>query len=309
MKHTLKITLIILSMFIITQLIGLYVVNFYLNSENTIPYGFDEQKTIEKTPEFYAQFFTSLIGSFAIAVFLVFLLMKIKSLWFIRGWFFIVISMALGLTLNVPLSNLGIAYASLFALAIGLILAYIKIFRKNIIMHNLTELLVYPGIAAIFVGMLNIWTMVLLLVLISIYDMWAVWHTGVMMKMAKYQINTVGILGGFMLPYASKKMKNRIELLKLKYKNKQIPINAIKKSKIKVGLAILGGGDIIFPIIAAGVFFKTFGNIYATLIITFFVTIALALLLIFGDKKKAYPAMPYLTAGIFLGMIIGSLIA
>jgi len=235
--------------------------------------------------------------------------MKIKSLWFIRGWFFVVISIAIGLSMNVLASKSGIIYPSIFALAIGAIFAYFKVFRKNIIVHNLTEILIYPGIAAIFVGMLNIWTITLLLVIISVYDMWAVWHTGVMMKIAKYQMNTVGLLGGFMIPYASKKVKAKIELLKLKYKNKQIPEKEIKKKKIKIGLGILGGGDVIFPIIAAGVFLKTFNNLYLALIVTLFASIALALLLIFSNKKKAYPAMPYLTAGIFLGMIIGIIIA
>ncbi len=297
-------------MFIITQLIGLYVVNFYLSPNNTIPYGFDNQKDLGKSMDLDVGFwfFINLLGSFAIAIFLVFLLMKINATWFIRGWFFVVISIAIGLTLNVLTYKFNFIYPSIIALTIGLILAYIKVFRKNIIVHNLTELLIYPGIAAIFVGMLNIWTLILLLIVISIYDMWAVWHSGIMIRMAKYQINTVGMLGGFMLPYASKKIKEKIALLKLRYKNKQIPTKEIKKNKIKIGLAILGGGDVIFPIIAAGVFFKTYNNIYSALVVTLFATIALALLLIFGDKKKAYPAMPYLTAGIFLGMIIARLI-
>ncbi len=296
-----------LTMFLITQLIGLYVVNFYLSPETTMPYGFDEQKEIEKTSGFYSQFLVSLIISFAIAIFLVFMLMKIKSLWFIRGWFFIVISLALGLTINVLTTKLNLVYPSLFALLIGILLAYMKVFQKNILVHNFTELLIYPGIAAIFVGMLNIWTIVILLLLISIYDMWAVWHTGIMIKMAKYQINNVGFLGGFMIPYASKKIKDKIALLKLKYRDHNIPQTIIKKHKIKIGLAILGGGDVIFPIIAAGVFLKTFGLIPA-LIVTLFATLALLGLFIFGDKKKAYPAMPYLTAGIYLGMIIARLI-
>ena len=39
-KHNLKITTILLVMFIITQLIGLAVISFYLDKNNTIPYGF-----------------------------------------------------------------------------------------------------------------------------------------------------------------------------------------------------------------------------------------------------------------------------
>lgn len=304
MKHTLKVTTILIAMFVIAQLIGLYAVNFYLNADYQIPYGFNEQKTIEKTPGFYTQFLVSLIFSFIVAVLIVFFLMRVQSLWLIRTWFFIVIAIALGITLNILIAKMNLQYSSIIALALGILLAYFKVFRKNVIIHNLTEVMIYPGIAVIFVSMLNIWTAILLLVLISIYDMWAVWCSGIMMKMAKYQINNVGFLGGFMLPYASKKIKEKILLLKNKYKNKKIPEKEIKKNKIKIGLAILGGGDIVFPIIATGVFFKTFNSLPGALMITLFSTLALIALFIFGDKKKAYPAMPYLTMGILLGMLV-----
>ena len=32
-----------------------------------------------------------------------------------------------------------------------------KIYRKNLIIHNLTELAIYPGIATVFVPILNFW--------------------------------------------------------------------------------------------------------------------------------------------------------
>src|SRR5574343_503575 len=111
-----------------------------------------------------------------------------------------------------------------------------------------------------------------------------------------------------MFPYASKKMKEKIQLLKNKYKNSKIPEKAIKKSKIKIGLAILGGGDVVFPIIVTGVFFKTFNSLPAALVITLFTTLALIGLFVFGDHKKAYPAMPYLTSGILLGMLVDVLL-
>jgi presenilin-like A22 family membrane protease len=94
----------------------------------------------------------------------------------------------------------------------------------------------------------------------------------------------------------------------MKYKNNKIPENIIKKNNIKINLAILGGGDIVFPIVAAGVFLKTFGNVWASLAVTLFASLALLYLFMFAEKKKFYPAMPYLTAGILLGMTIGWLL-
>jgi presenilin-like A22 family membrane protease len=296
-----------MSMFILTQLIGLYVVNFYMNDGISLPYGFDEQKNIDKTPSFYVQFLTSFIISFIIALVIILFLMKIKSLWFIRAWFFVVIALAIGITLNLITTQLGIIFPSIIALGLGIMLAYLKVFKKNILVHNLTELLIYPGIAAIFVTMLNLSTTVVLLIIISIYDIWAVWHSGVMQKMAKFQINSIGVFGGFFIPYASKKIKDKIKFLQIKYKNHKIPMNIAKKHKLKINLAILGGGDVVFPIIAAGVFLKTFHSIPASLCIVAGAALALLYLFIFGKKKKFYPAMPYLTAGIFFGMLLGYL--
>ena len=301
MKHNLKISLIILGMFLITQLIGLFIINFYIQTGNSLPYGFDKQNLGEKNS---FSFLASLISSFVIAIFLVLILTRLKSVIFMRAWFFVVICLALGLTLNAVFSLIGIPMPGIFALAIGVILGYFKVFKRNIILHNLTELLIYPGIAAVFASILNIFTLITLLILIAVYDVWAVWHSGVMQKMAKYQIESIGVLGGFMIPYASKKVKEKIKLLRLKYKNMKIPNGVIKKQKIKVALAILGGGDVVFPIIAAGVFLKTFGIIPA-LCVTAGASLALLYLFTVAKKKKYYPAMPYLTTGIFAGMILG----
>ncbi len=306
-KHNLKITLIILAMFIATQLIGIYTINFYLSDGIKLPYGFDNQvpQNTGNVPEIYTSFLVSLLFSFVIAVAVIMILMKIKSAIIMRAWFFIVIALALGITINILTLKLDLPYASWIALILGILLAYLKMFKRNTIVHNSTELLVYPGIAAIFASFLNLWTTIVLLIIISVYDIWAVWHSGIMQKMAKFQIESLGVFGGFFIPYADKKTKEKIKLLKMRYKNKKIPQSVIKRKNIKVNLAILGGGDIIFPAIAAGVFLKTFKSIPGALIVTAFASLSLLLLLKFSKKKKFYPAMPFLTMGILLGMLIG----
>jgi presenilin-like A22 family membrane protease len=305
MKHNIKITAMLLGMFLVTQLIGLYVVNFYMSDGIQLPYGFNQQVPEKATTNDYTQFLIGLVISFAIAVFLVFILMRISAVWFLRAWFFVVIALALGLTITIVTMKFGIIYPSFFALLIGIVLAYIKVFQKNILVHNLTELLIYPGIAAIFVSFLNLGTTIIILILISIYDIWAVWHSGVMQKMAKFQMNSVGVFGGFFIPYASKKIKEKIKLLRLKFKEQKIPEHVIKKHNIKINLAILGGGDVVFPIIAAGVVLKTFNNIWSAIAVIIGATLALLYLFLLAKKRKYYPAMPYLTTGILIGMLVG----
>jgi presenilin-like A22 family membrane protease len=307
MKHNIITTLILLGMFLITQLIGLFIINAYLPYTQpivNITTGITENITIspeipfgmnppEVTPEFSLG---SFMISFAFAVLLIFLLIKIKKPIFLRIWFFIVVVIALGISINSFIMK--IEYGKYIALSLAILLAYFKIFKRDIILHNITELFVYPGIAVIFVFLLDIPVTIFLLLVISVYDIYAVWYAGFMQKMAKYQMNEVKVFGGFFIPYIHPKDRARVRELKLMKKQGK----KVKKSNIKVELGILGGGDVIFPLILAGVLLKVMGLIPA-LIITLFSTASLLTLFIIARKGKFYPAMPFLTIGCLLGLL------
>ncbi len=299
MKHKLKITILLLSMFIVTQFIGLYVVHYYSLAGHVLPFGL--QTPQPQTAADYGSVFTGILFAFIIAILIFFFLTKFKIGFVLKVWFFVVVIMALSIFfLSIIPRNLS--YAIIIALALSIILAYEKIYRQNIIIHNFTELLIYPGIAAVFVPLLNVWTVVILLILISIYDMWAVWHSGVMQKMAKYQIDQLKIFSGFFVPYATGSARARIKKWKATLSKAQL-----KKKKIKVDLAILGGGDVVFPIITAGVVLLS-GGLIPALFVIFGAALGLTYLFVFAEKKKFYPAMPFISAGIFIGMILSYLI-
>jgi len=310
MKHKLSLTLILLAMFLITQFIGLGVIKAYsptqqlivnpetgqrenITLQQDLPYGMQPPEEIDAGPTL-----VSIIIAFIIAISIILILSKYKWKFLIRAWFFVVVALALGIAFNAFLKNY-LANAHLIVLAFAIPLAFIKIYRPNILVHNFTELLIYPGIAAVFVSILNIWTIIILLILISIYDMWAVWYSGIMQKMAKFQMKELKIFGGFLIPSISKKMREKIKKLK--------KLKKLKGKKIRISLAILGGGDVVFPIITAGVFFRAFGLIPALFIITG-AFLGLLFLFIKSEKKKFYPAMPFITTGIFLGMLLSYLI-
>ncbi|MBI5803649.1 hypothetical protein HY450_00225 [Candidatus Pacearchaeota archaeon] len=309
MKHSVKITLILLTMFFVTQLIGIFVVGQYtphseevVDSEGNIvnvtftnlPYGLEPPQEVKPSNSLI-----SIMIAIVVAVFVMFILMKYKAEVFLRIWFFVVVTLAVGISFNSLVLNLS--NGSLFALAAALPFAFFKIFKRNIIVHNLTELLIYPGIAAIFVPILSVWTVVLLLVLISLYDMYAVWHAGFMQKMAQYQIEKLRLFTGFFVPYIGKKEKKILAAAE-KSKSKKI-----KDKKIKVSVAILGGGDVVFPIILAGVVLHSLGFAQA-LIVSLAATIALAGLFYISERGKFYPAMPFICAGCFAGLLIAYLI-
>jgi presenilin-like A22 family membrane protease len=313
-KHTWKITFVLLAMFLVTQLIGLAVVYSYTYIPE-LPYGMEPPEEIDPVSGLI-----STLIAFVIAISLVFLLNKYRAKFILRAWFFIVVVIALGITLYSILFYIPEirGYAVLIATVAALPLAYFKILKQNIIVHNLTELLIYPGIAAVFVSFfyfsMNPWmsiiAIVALLIFISAYDIWAVNHSGIMQKMAKFQIDELKLFAGFFVPYMDKKQRDKLRRIKQKYRKKDSKKaeKEIKDRKIKVSLAILGGGDVIFPIIAAGIFMKVLGLIPA-LLITAGASLSLLFLFTTARKGKFYPAMPFLTGGIFIGMILGLLIA
>jgi len=298
-------------MFLVAQFIGLYVVGTYAqekvmngevvnNTGKIFPYGmgFDPEET-EDLDSFSIIF--SFLFSFIIAISLIFLLIRIKSRFILKIWFFTIVVVALGISFTAFLPEMQ--YASLIGLAFAIPLGFLKVYKRGIISHNLTELFIYPGVAAIFVPILGLVSIIILLILISIYDMWAVWKSKIMQKIAHYQMNELNVFGGFLIPYASKNVRNKIKNLKLKYKSKKSLEKKLRDSNLKVNIAILGGGDVVFPIITAGIALQIWGLIPAIVVI-FGALLGLTGLLIFSEKKKFYPAMPFITTGLFLGMAI-----
>lgn len=300
MKHNLKITWILVLMFFISQLIGLYVTNVYsphqvtnqageIVNQTGLPYGLEPPQEINPQETIF-----SILFALFIAVSLMLVLMKLKAETFLRLWFFIVV--ILGISLGVNAFIIKIPYHEIISLLIAIPLAISKIFRRDIIVHNLTEIIIYPGIAAVFLPLLNLPVTLILLVIISIYDMYAVWHAGFMQKMAKYQIEKVKVFSGFLIPYTKKKQNSISSKISSKLKSK----------KVKVNLAILGGGDVVFPILLSGIVLRTLGLIPA---LTTIVGATLGLIYLFyrSEKGKFYPAMPFISVGCFIGLGFGYL--
>jgi presenilin-like A22 family membrane protease len=306
MKASLKVVSLLLIMFFATQLIGIAVIGTY--SPQTISVeqnGTLTNLTVYNLPSWVAPpqevdkevSLTYIIAAILIGVILMLLLMKLKAEIFLRIWFFVVITIALGITINALI--LGVRYSEIISLILAIPFAAIKVFRRNLIIHNLTELMIYPGLAAVFVPLLNIWTIIILLIFISFYDIYAVWHAGFMQKMAKYQMEKVKVFAGFFVPNLGRKERELIKSArKSKYKNR----------KVKINVAILGGGDVVFPIILAGVVFNLLGLIPA-LIVSLGATLGLSYLFYISERGKFYPAMPFITGGCFASLALIYLIS
>ncbi len=293
MKHTLRITIFLILFFMISQIIGLSIVNSSIKSVTKTETGEIEviysETAIGERPEMEPNVsFWYIIGAVLIGTGLVLLIIKFRKVNLWKFWFFI----AVWLTTTVAL---GVFVDRRIAYVVCLLFALWKVYKPNIYVHNLTELFMYAGIAVIFVPLLNVFWAIILLLAISAYDMFAVWKSKHMVKMAKFQTKS-NVFAGLFIPYG---MKRRISKIKTK-----------KTSKKGGNVAILGGGDIAFPMIFSGVVMESlikmhqltkFNALLESFIVIFFVTVALSLLLFKSEKGRFYPAMPFITLGCLVG--------
>ncbi len=292
MKHDIKITLILVFIFLLSQIIGLF---FVANDINQINYIGDElvvehQNTaLGERPQVTGSnsvIYTSIIILLGTIIFLILAKFKAKKIW--KGWYFVAVIMAMTIALGVFINN------ALIAFLISLLLALLKIFKPDVIIHNLTEILMYTGVAVIFVPLFDLFWISVFLILISIYDMYAVWKSKHMITMAKFASETE-LFAGLNINYN---------------KNGKIVKPSKKGKKIKIKRAILGGGDVVFPLFFSGVAMEhllklgySLGVAFSlTMIIVLFSTLSLYTLFYFSKKGKFYPAMPFLSSGCFVGL-------
>jgi len=299
MKHSVKITLLLVFIFFITQVIGLVITNQYIETKEFIdpetkivtreivsedlPFNLERPQLEASTSYIW------IVAAILIGTLLLLLLIKYQKFNLWKLWFFLAVFF-----------TLAIAFSAFIPQAVAAILAFIlailKIYKPNVILQNLTEIFIYGGLAAIFVPIINIFAAFMLLLIISIYDIIAVNKTKHMITLAKFQTKSK-VFAGLMIPYEIGKDK-------IVAKTK-----AAKKEGSKI--AVLGGGDIGFPLIFAGVVMKDLMlsnpeliGFLITLIIPLFTTIALTYLLLKGKQNKFYPAMPYLSVGCIIGYLV-----
>jgi len=227
----------------------------------------------------------------------------VQDIW--KLWFFATVWLTLSIAFAAFIS-------SSISVVLALILAVLKLYRPNIITQNISEVFIYGGLAAIFVPMMNIFAAFMLLAIISAYDFIAVFKTKHMIRLAAFQSESK-IFAGLMIPYSrGKDSIKRGIVQKTSMKGKKRLRN---KGESRKSFAVLGGGDIGFTLIFAGVVMKALmlqepvlAGFLKALIIPVFCSIALLILLLKGQQNKFYPAMPVLSLGCFAGYLAVTLI-
>jgi len=307
MKHAIPITLILIVLFFAAQVFGLATLlnNIAIMGQDGIISVQHQDTIVGKPPQSASGLESVTMISIAILIGTVILLlfMKFKLHKLFMVWYFFAVFTTIAVTLGVYITHFSETINIVITLSLSIALALLKIKWKHPLIHNLTELLVYAGITVLFVSLFDkwLWSAFALLLVISVYDMFAVWKSKHMVAMAQYQQENK-LFAGLTIPYTMK--QHRIMPGKKMHKPADL---------VATRTAILGGGDIAFPLLFSGAVLSTLITKYAlpiksafhlTLIISLFATIALTGLLIKGKKNSFYPAMPFISAGCFLGYLV-----
>ncbi|MFA6888779.1 MAG: presenilin family intramembrane aspartyl protease [Candidatus Woesearchaeota archaeon] len=306
MKHTVSITALLLLVFILAQINGLFVLDYYINIKQsaiegkTVIYEEAYQQSnitapqVENESSSYVYILIALI--FGTLLVLVLIKYKQRKLW--KVWFLLSVIVTLIISMNSWMFRFfgtsGITPLYLYFTTVILcgILGYYKVFRHNIFIHNFTEIFIYGGLAALLVPILNLISITIVLLVVAVYDMYAVWKSKHMIVMAQFQTQEK-LFAGLCIPYSKKEYTTPI--------TSQTSSKPLHKTEQKVSTAILGGGDVAFPLLFAGVVMKTTGSYLAPIFVIICTTISLGLLFYYGEKGKFYPAIPFVAAGCFVG--------
>jgi len=269
-------------LFFLTQLIGLSI----LYKDISIKIGPTGEKEVVHTetvlgprPEITGwETFVWIMSGVAISTGLILVIVWLKKVVFWKALFFISVFMTISLAL-------GVFMPTEYAFILAFVLAALKLYKPNLFIHNIAQVLMYSGIAILLVPLFDITWIIAVLIVISIYDIYAVFKSKHMVKMALFQTKSK-LFAGLTIPLKRGKK--------------------VKGKKVKLKSAIIGGGDVAFPLLFAGVVMENLMKaatvsmgiaFLKVLIIPIIVSLTLLFLLIKGEEGKFYPGMPFITTG------------
>ncbi len=227
-----------------------------------------------------------LLFMIGVATALMLLLLKFRKNSLIKIWF----NTAIFLTIFVFFSTV---FNVFYALITTLMLFVIRHFTRDISLRNIIDIFAFAGAGALFGTMIGFIPALIFLFLLAIYDFVSVFITGHMIDLAKGGLDTetfMGIIYADKTPSKDKKIVEKDEeTAKFKKKDK--------------GISIVGGGDVIAPMIFSVSLLKSF-PVYTSLMASFGSMLGLIVLMNYKSNKEFLPAIPTIAGFSVLGFLL-----
>jgi len=230
--------------------------------------------------------------------------------------YFLLMSLLLGIALYfIPVKRLWLLLRILFGLAfswgififlafylpvvaaiiLALIIGVVWFLTPWIWLHNGLLIFTLASLGAVFGAMFSPWTVILIMLVIALYDFFAV-KFGYMQWMAR-KLSDSETLPAFFIPYKFANIRMNL---------KGPVVKSLFNDGAEKQFSILGGGDIFFPLwLAATVWFAT--DVSMALIVAAFSLLGLIatyLIHIYLMKSKATPALPSIFVFSLMGLLL-----
>ncbi len=247
---------------------------------------FAEQRIIFLPQFSFWQFIFQFILAVAFLFFILFIIkQKKKKRVIYKSLFILAVWWGGAITLNLWLN-------SLLALILMGLLVFWWYKQPLVLNHNICLILGLVGTGSILGLSLDPWTIVLLLVIFSIYDFIAVYKTKHMVKMAREMIEHKAVLA-LIIPQRISGLGKQLESVKN------------DSQAVKREFLILGGGDVVFPMIFCVSLIPQ--GITDSLIVAVFALLGLLAsfwIFIRQENRKPIPALPPIALFSLIGFLI-----
>ncbi len=186
----------------------------------------------------------------------------------------------------------------LYGVALAIAIVALRFWKPTVLTHNIAIFIALAGVSAKLGTLLPVLAVIVILALLSVYDVIAVFKTKHMVKMFKGMIQQ-GLPIGIIIP-------ENIGLLGRSMK----AVSAQKlKEKSKKAFIMLGGGDLSFPAVFAVSALAVYGWTVALAIVAGAMVGMVSIhFLLLKKEIRALPALPPIAAGSILGFLISTML-
>ncbi len=224
-----------------------------------------------------------------VATGLMLLLLKFKKNFLISAWFY----SAIFLTMLVFFS---VFVSAPLAIAITLTLFLTRYFTDELGLRNIIDMFSFAGAGALFGTMIGFVPALIFLFVLAIYDIISVFVTGHMIDLAKGGLSTDTFMG---IVFADEEIPDETEA-----KDMEVPESSESEGEVKeAGISIVGGGDVIAPMILSVSLLKNF-PLYSSVMTSLGSVVGLLVLMNYKSEKQFLPAIPTVAGFAVLGFLL-----
>lgn len=269
----------LVSLFLITNALGLVAAGNIQQYEEV-------QETAEQNQSpLSGLYFFVLIG---IATALMLILYKYNARFMIKGWFFLALAMTTLIFFQAVLPPM-------IALGVTVLVLLTRVYTKDVMLMNALTVFPFAGAGAFFGSIIGFQAALALLIVLSIYDYYSVNISKHMVALAKSGIESNTFMG-FTYP----KEDGGIQMEDIDEEATEQPEAAEPPAEQRGGVGVLGGGDIVIPLVFAATLLPDFGYV-AAVVSVIGAAVGLAFLLLKAQQGKFYPAIPPVAIGSVAG--------